>query len=256
MIIAHVSDIHVGPDFVRNAFQQAVREILHLRPDLIVVTGDLTENGALREYQEAARLLRAFKDFPMLVVPGNHDYRLTGYLLYKELFGSPQKTELGNAVFLSVSTARPDRDEGEVGHRQNVWLEQSLRRNPHRMKIVVMHHHVVQVPDTGTDRITILDAGDVLKVLLLGPANLVLCGHRHRPWMWNLSGVQLVHAGTMSSTKTRGFFANTYNILDVPDSGEGVKVWLKMIGGKRLDMGRIVKARRPYLPRLALALRR
>ena len=43
------------------------------------------------------------------------------------------------------------------------------------------HHHLVGVPDTGTDKIVIVDAGNVLRTCLRHDVNLVLCGHKHRP---------------------------------------------------------------------------
>jgi len=58
-----------------------------------------------------------------------------------------------------LSSARPDRDDGEVGNRQNLWLEHTLERYKDRVKIVAIHHHIIPVPDTGADQITIVDAG-------------------------------------------------------------------------------------------------
>ena len=250
MIIAHISDIHVGPQFVSNAFDTAVKEILKLKPDVVVASGDFTENGLLSEYKTAAEKLRLLREYPLITVPGNHDYKFTGYLLYKELFGGRTTLEVGNAIFLGVSTARPDRDDGEVGHRQNLWLEETLRRSKHKLKVIVMHHHLVQVPDTGMDRITVLDAGDVLKSLFSVRPNIVLCGHRHRPWMWNINDMLIAHAGTTSSERTRGFFANTYNIVEIDESTGKSKVWLKIIGGKKHEMTKIVNEPRPYIPDL------
>ena len=232
------------------AFKQAVKEIKKLEPDVIVASGDFTENGLLTEYRWAARELKELDDYPIITIPGNHDYRSTGYLIYKELFGEKQTTTVGNAIFFAVSTARPDRDEGEVGHRQNVWLEESLKKHRDKTRIVVMHHHVVQVPDTGTDRITIVDAGDVLKSLLSAGADIVLCGHRHRPWMWKLNDLLIAHAGTVSSERTRGFFASTYNIVEVNERSRESKVWLKIVGGKKLALSEVVKQEKVYIPNL------
>jgi 3',5'-cyclic-AMP phosphodiesterase len=87
---------------------------------------------------------------------GNHDYRHTGYLVFKKFFPSSKRQiyEFGDdAVLLTVGTARPDRDEGEVGYRQNLWIENSLRKygNDKKkvIKIIAMHHHLISIPDTG-----------------------------------------------------------------------------------------------------------
>lgn len=256
MLIAQISDLHLGPQFVPSSFDLAVKEIKSLKPDIVVASGDFTESGLLREFGLAAEKLQQLSDFPLITVPGNHDYRSTGYLIYKEVFGERAMLQNSNAIFLNVSTARPDRDEGEVGHRQDVWLGESLRNNKYKIKIVVMHHHVVPVPDTGTDRITIVDAGDVLRTLILDQANLVLCGHRHRPWMWKINELQIVHAGTTSSERTRGYFANTYNIIDVNESNGEAKTWLKIIDGKKIEMQQVVRENETYMPELKFTLDR
>jgi 3',5'-cyclic AMP phosphodiesterase CpdA len=254
MLIVQISDLHLGPQFVPASYDLAIKEIKNLHPDIIVATGDFTESGLLREFQLAAEKLQELSDFPLITVPGNHDYRSTGYLIYKEVFGEKPSFEKSNSIFLNVGTARPDRDEGEVGHRQDLWLGESLRKNKNKVKIVVMHHHVVPVPDTGTDRITIVDAGDVLRTLIVERANLVLCGHRHRPWMWKINELQIVHAGTTSSERTRGYFANTYNILEVNESTGVAKTWLKLIGGKKIEMEELVRENETYLPEMKFRL--
>jgi Icc protein len=250
MIIAQISDLHLGPQFIAAAYDKAVKEIRGLKPDVIVVSGDFTENGLLREFNLAAEKLEELKDFPIISVPGNHDYRSTGYLIYKEIFGESQSFQIGNVAISTVGTARPDRDEGEVGHRQDLWLGENLRKNRNKVNMVIMHHHIVPVPDTGTDRITIVDAGDVLRTLFLTKANLVLCGHRHRPWMWRINEMTIAHAGTTSSERTRGYFASTYNIIEIDESNGSSKIWLKIVDGKKLDMMDVVKEAENYIPNL------
>lgn len=50
-----------------------------------------------------------------MVLAGNHDYRHTGYLVFKKFFPSKQQIyEFDDAVVITLGTARPDRDEGEV----------------------------------------------------------------------------------------------------------------------------------------------
>lgn len=247
MIIAHLSDPHHGPLFLEKAFAQATKELLDLKPDVVVISGDFTKNGIFSEYQQAAEHIQLLEDFPLITVPGNHDYRNTGYLIYRRLFGNRQSLSKGKVVFYTVGTARPDRDEGEVGFRQSQWLEQALKKDEGRVRVVVMHHHLVQVPDTGTDRITVIDAGDVLRAITRQGAELVMCGHRHRPWMWTVADTLITHAGTVSTSRTRGYFANTYNIVEVNESTGTAKVSLKLVGGKKIGMTEVVSGE-PFFP--------
>jgi len=51
-----------------------------------------------------------------------------------------------------------------------------------KFKVVGMHHHLIPVPDTGIERNTVFDAGNVLMSLTQNNVDLVLCGHKHHPW--------------------------------------------------------------------------
>jgi len=53
MLIVQISDIHVGPEFREETFQTGVEEINSLEPDVLMVTGDLTENGLLSQFERA-----------------------------------------------------------------------------------------------------------------------------------------------------------------------------------------------------------
>jgi Icc protein len=241
LLLVQISDIHCGPMFQKTVFQDAVKEINAMSPDVVLVTGDLTEEGLMSEFQTAARLLRRLKAEKVIYVSGNHDYRSTGYLLFRQFFSFSQVTETEDAVIIVVSSARPDRDDGEVGHRQNLWLEDTLERIKGKLKIVAIHHHVVPVPDTGADQTTVIDAGDVLRSLAKSKANLVLCGHRHRPWRWQVENMKVLHAGSVSSERLRGFFCNSYNVITTKKNR--VEEKLKIVNGNFVDFSDIVGMR-------------
>jgi len=227
--------------FLRERLRTAITEINSMRPDIILVTGDLTENGLISEFKLAQKELKRLKADKIVYLSGNHDYRSTGYLLFKEYFPFTQVTETDEAVIVVVSSARPDRDDGEVGNRQNLWLEKTLEKYKNKTRIVAIHHHVVPVPDTGADQITVVDAGDTLRSLTKSKANLVLCGHRHRPWKWKIEDMQVVHAGSVSCEKLRGFFCNSYNVVTV--SKKRIDAKLKIVSGGCVDFAEIVKRR-------------
>lgn len=241
MLLTQISDVHCGPMLRQEMLRNAIKEINDLSPDMAIVTGDLTENGLISEFEIAAKELKKLKAKKIIYLSGNHDYRSTGYLLFKEYFPFSQVTETDDAVIIILSSARPDRDDGEVGHRQNIWLERTLEKFKDKMKIVAIHHHIVPVPDTGADQITIVDAGDVLRSLVKSRANLVLCGHRHRPWQWKIEDMPVIHAGSVSCEKLRGFFCNSYNVLEVKNKKVDAK--LKIVGGGYVDFKEIVKRR-------------
>ncbi len=239
MIIVQISDLHVGSQFLPEKFETLVNEVNQLNPDFIVVTGDLTNEGLMKEYEQCKDLLTKIHAKKIITISGNHDYRNTGYLLFKKYFPFETVNELNDKVVLvTLGTARPDRNEGEVGYRQNLWLERTMKKYKDKVKILAMHHHLVAIPDTGSDQLTVVDAGDVLRTILDTGVDLVLCGHKHRPWVWNFGKLMVVNAGTATSERVRGLFDNTYNIISIEDMK--VKVDLKIVGGKRVPIDDIV----------------
>jgi 3',5'-cyclic-AMP phosphodiesterase len=241
MQFVQLSDLHVGGLFKAEAFDTIVEEVNNLKPDAIIISGDLTDDGLIFQFQQAQKEIRKFDCPNLIIFPGNHDYRHTGYLLFRKFFPySNQIYEFSDIVVLTVGTARPDRDEGEVGHRQNVWMEETLRKYDDKKKIVAMHHHLIAIPDTGyTNVVGILDAGDTLRACLEAKVDLVLCGHKHRPWLWNLGSLKIAYAGTACSWRYRGIFEDSYNIVEIKD--EQLEVNIKIVGGKRMPLSDVVK---------------
>ncbi len=240
MLIVQLSDIHVGSQFQLTVFERVVKEVNKLNPDVIVITGDLTNEGLQKEYKECKRLVSKLKAKKIITISGNHDYRNTVYLHFKKYFPFESINKLSkDIVLVTIGTARPDRNEGEVGYRQNLWLERTMTKLKDKVKILAMHHHLVSIPDTGADRLTIIDAGDVLRTIAATNVDLVICGHKHRPWIWNFGKPLIAYAGTASSERARGLFENSYNIITI--TGKKIRVDLKIVGGKRIPLENIVK---------------
>ncbi len=239
MIIVQLSDLHVGSQFQQDVFNKVLEEVNQLNPDSIVITGDLTNEGLIKEYEKCKELVSKFNAKKIITISGNHDYRNTGYLHFKKYFPFEAVNELSkDVVLVTIGTSRPDRNEGEIGYRQNLWLERTMKKYKDSVKILAMHHHLIGIPDTGADRLTAIDAGDVLRTILATNVDLVLCGHKHRPWVWNFGNLEIVNAGTATSERVRGLFENTYNIITIEN--KKVQVDLKIVGGERIPIRDIV----------------
>jgi len=74
--------------FNYGSFRTAMDEINAMSPDAVVITGDITENGILSEFKMAADEFKRLKAKNIIYISGNHDYRSTGYLLFKNSFPS------------------------------------------------------------------------------------------------------------------------------------------------------------------------
>lgn len=238
MIIAQMSDLHCTsvPIFLRDKLTAAVNEINELRPDLVVVAGDLTENGFRTEFEEANRFIDQIECRQKIVTMGNHDSRYTGFMLFEGFFGPPSGI-LENQRYrvVHVNTARPDRDEGRVGKNQIEFIRESLVKD--KFNILVMHHHLIPVPDTGLELAIVEDAGDVLKTLSKVSPDLVLSGHRHRPWSWRLNDINFFFSGAVSTIRLRGFFENSYNVIKIEN--KHIRSKLKIVGGSFIDFDKL-----------------
>jgi Icc protein len=91
----------------------------------VIVSGDLTDDGLIFQFEKAKEEIERFNCPNLIVFPGNHDYRHTGYLLFEKFFPLSSKTvqefDNGNVIVVTVNTSRPDRDEGEIGNKQILW---------------------------------------------------------------------------------------------------------------------------------------
>ena len=122
--IVHISDLHVcKSEFDEEMFMRAAAEINDLQPDMIVLTGDITNNGYYAEFEQATKYLELF-EAPLFAVPGNHDSRNLGYQTFEELRGerSWKLTMDGNFTVIGLDRSSPDENRGHIGNPQHMWL--------------------------------------------------------------------------------------------------------------------------------------
>jgi 3',5'-cyclic-AMP phosphodiesterase len=218
-----MSDLHVGEGLFRpELLSAAVAETNELAPDLVVVAGDLTMDGYRSEFEQCRRFLDELECPHVVVTMGNHDARNVGYRHFEDFFGprdSVTTVELadGRARVVAIDSTKPDVDEGEVGREHYGWLDASLRGWTEGPRILVIHHHILAVPGTGRDVNNLRDAGDVMAILRELEVDLVLSGHRHVPYVWSISGVRVVHSGTVSTLRVRGTMPPSYNVIEIDE---------------------------------------
>lgn len=233
LLLAQLSDLHCGsPFFDEDLLVTAVSEVVAMQPDVVIIGGDLTQEGYAPEFDQARRLLQPLlkAEFTTVVIPGNHDAKNVGYLHFGDLFGAgdlPGKYDrvvkvsadldgLGpiSVLLAGVDSTKPDLAEGEIGRERYDWLRQQLSVSADE-KIFALHHHLVPVPGTGRERNTVWDAGDVLQLLHESGVHLVLSGHKHVPFVWLVNDVLVVNSGTVSSYRLRGYVRPSYNVIEM-----------------------------------------
>ena len=117
--IAHIFDPHVGsPYFVPNLMNRVIVELNELEPDVIVCTGDLTNEGYRQEYKNWVAYQERIKA-PIVTVPGNHDARNVGYLHFEELIGPRHWShDVRGVRIVGVDSSEPDLNEGQIGRER------------------------------------------------------------------------------------------------------------------------------------------
>jgi 3',5'-cyclic-AMP phosphodiesterase len=240
MLIAQLSDLHVGGARHDEALlRTAIDEVNAAVPDLVVIAGDLTDEGYPDQFLRAHELLSALACPQVVTVPGNHDARHVGYLQFEQVVG-PRGTRLrfgeagAETALVAVDSSKPDLDDGEIGRDNYAWIEDGLFGSD-ALRVFVCHHHLMPIPGTGRERNQVLDAGDVLALLRRARTDLVLGGHRHVPYVWPVAGMLLVHSGTVSTRRTRAFTEPAYNLLRV--ERDAVSVELRVPGGRGRSLG-------------------
>lgn len=225
-IIAHISDMHAGSQyFVPNLMDRAVIELNELKPNVVVSTGDLTNEGFKQEYLLAKSYLDKIACENLLVVPGNHDARNVGYVHFEDMFGSRQGVCHRDGIsIVGVDSSEPDLDHGTVGRHRYTWIKEQFSREAD-FRVFVLHHHLLPVPGTGRERNMVYDAGDTLEVLQECKVNLVLSGHKHVPHAWRLEDIFAVNAGTVCTLRLRGKVRPCYNVIEIGE--DEVTIWRK-----------------------------
>ncbi|WP_116948962.1 metallophosphoesterase [Jiangella endophytica] len=208
MILAHASDPHVGSvhdDALAVAFAAlpAALDAVRPGPDLLLLTGDLTDHGTAGEYRRLSALLAPL-GVRCLVLAGNHDDPAVLRDELPHLLGAPADGAGSPAVWThtagGVLLIGLDSSSGTLGDQQLDWLDGRLAAAGAPV-LVTLHHPPFP---TGLDQLDaewpLTDAAALRAVVARHPVVAgVLCGHDHRHIATRLDGtVPMVSAPALS----------------------------------------------------------
>ena len=235
--ILHGSDLQMGRPF-RPRAAKALRQLaFEVDPNLIVISGDLTQRAKVHEFQAAWKFLEALPQVPLVVTPGNHDVPL--YRFWERLLVPYRSwnrtiphdldsvTVIPGATVVGLNSASPWSAivGGRLTQAQLRFARQSFDSEPiEGIRVLVTHHHFVCKSAGGGGR-PIPAAPLIINQIEEMEVDVVLSGHLHRMQVAmsrdvvpgkNL-GVPLITAGTATSRRGRGEEkgTNSVNVLDV-----------------------------------------
>ncbi len=206
MLIAHITDLHIRPPG-KPAYRTSETNMLTARaldavaalrprPDLLVITGDLTDCGLPEEYALLQRLISRL-GMPVLMVPGNHDRRenlIAGLSLDPHTVrdsGFVQfVADLGAMRLIGLDTLVPGQSSGALCEARLAFLETALEGANGKPVAIFMHHPPFICGIAHMDAIRLLDGAAEFAAIVARHPNIerILCGHHHRPIVTRFSG--------------------------------------------------------------------
>lgn len=236
--ILHISDLHFGPPFVPGVAEALLQTVPSLAPDAIVVSGDLTQRAKRHQFEEARQFFDRLSDFPMLIIPGNHDVPLwriferlfKPHALYREII-SPDLNPIlhvGNVALVGLDSTAPRRSisNGRLDRHQLEHSEKAFAGvSDDKVRIIVAHHQFAP----GHDRVFNLSMPGTQRAIdsfVEQKVEMILGGHLHRAYIGNSldffpghhrdRGVIIVQCGTTTSARGKGRERNenTFNLIE------------------------------------------
>lgn len=211
MMIAQLSDPHVraagalyqGVADSNTMFAAAVAHLkaLEPRPDVVLLSGDLVDEGAAAEYANLRRLLAPL-DIPILAIPGNHDEREAFRRCFSDHPYLPASGavnyacgEHGPVRIVALDVTVPGLHHGVVTEEAGLWLDSTLSAEPTRPTLIMMHHPPFESGIPYMDAYLCRDGDRLAAIVSRHPqVERIVCGHVHRFMQLRFGGTLLCTA--------------------------------------------------------------
>ncbi|MFC9873846.1 phosphodiesterase [Nocardia salmonicida] len=206
ILAAQLSDTHFDLSARNTERVEAVMGYLAdlpRRPDVILVTGDITDSGTPEQYAQA-RLALQGGDIPVYLLPGNHDDRVNFRTV---LLGEPASTTPVNSVHrvgpltvVMLDSSIPGEPAGLLGEDTFDWLRATLAEAPDGPILVALHHPPKRVFSPVVDVIALADPGRLAAVVAGDPRVVgILTGHAHSPIATTFAGKPMITGPSTAS---------------------------------------------------------
>ncbi|NJK35737.1 MAG: 3',5'-cyclic-AMP phosphodiesterase [Oscillatoriales cyanobacterium SM2_2_1] len=198
--IAQLSDIHLFADpnesllgiQTEESFHRVLDLVRHRfpRPDLLLLTGDLSQDGSSTSYE---RLRNALLDMPVpaFCLAGNHDCEAR----LRRILPMSCAVEDQHWLLLMVSSVVVDRVYGSLSEATLAWLEAQVAGHPTKNVLIAFHHPVLPLGNLWMDSILLQNSERFLELCHRHPQiRVVVNGHAHQEFDVTHSGVRYLVA--------------------------------------------------------------
>jgi 3',5'-cyclic AMP phosphodiesterase CpdA len=229
--IVHISDVHFGRvDYA--TVRPLVRAAVEVAPDLVVVSGDLTQRARASQFREARTFLAALPS-PQLVVPGNHDvpfYDVLSrfampYRNYRRFVGGELDPSYADAeiVVQGINTARSlTWKNGRINSEQVDLACRRFAAGPTASVKILVTHHPLDLPRQFSGEELVGGAAEAMPALAAAGVDVLLAGHYHIAHTgdtitrYPIPGFSalVVQSGTSTSSRLRDE-TNSFNLLEI-----------------------------------------
>ena len=239
--LVHVADLHFGGVADIRQIEALEAMLPDLRPDAVVIGGDMSQRARHGEFQRARAFARvAAQTAPVLAVPGNHDVQWWWrpfipfghdalYAKYRSYFGddiTPTLTIPGAAVIASANTSHGVawgalttrvRDIAVKGYLPKAEFLRVKRlfgeAAPGLARVLVLHHNVLR--GEISNRMGLARWRQAQRRIVESGADVVLCGHDHQEGADVLAGKVVVSTTGTLSTRSRGGRPSCFNFVTI-----------------------------------------
>lgn len=206
MLIAQVSDIHASPgnDHLFR-LDQVLNWLMHLQPDVLVLTGDLTDGHWQEGYKHIADRLNQ-QNYPSLILPGNSDDRSLMRSVWDEnRWAHDAQGEAlhlihntGDIRLIGLDSTIDYKDYGSVTDHLE-WLDNQLSDACSPPSLLFLHHHVFASGIPTLDETMCRGLPEMEDLIRRAPARLlaISSGHVHRPIAGTYAGIPVYICGSV-----------------------------------------------------------
>lgn len=192
MRILQITDTHLFSDSrkkllginTQRSFLATLRQakLEKQQPDVILLTGDLSQDCSIKSYKNLAKFLSTSFDCPILWLPGNHDDpKKMKKVFAKTQLHNEKVFRFNNWQIILLNSHSPGNDHGYLTKIELNWLKKCLKEKPDLHTLVALHHHPIPVNAKWLNNLGLKNSKAFLKIIDNSKKiRCILWGHIHQ----------------------------------------------------------------------------